>query len=333
MESFLVSIIIPVFNVEKYLRECIDSVISQTYTNLEIWLVDDGSEDSSGNICEQYASRDSRIKVIHKENGGLSSARNKALDQMTGKYVYFLDSDDFISKDLIMAYVEKIEKYDVDVVMGTSFEFYRNINPKILHSNPSCKDEVFSKIEALKMMFLDDKLYHAAAGPLFKAELYSDIRFPEGMLYEDYATTFYVISKTEKVLYCDDKRCFYRTRPDSIMNSKVTNKDMVLLDIAEKVSNDMIEQYPELEIQAIRKIVVVNLKLYSRILNVSFNSFKKEQERIRKTINVNASVFFASDCIRKIDKIKLKAFLMGRIPFYIGYKLNDFIQMIRKSLA
>lgn len=333
MEAILVSIIIPVYNVEDYLRQCIESVIGQTYRNLEIWLIDDGSKDSSGNICDEYAMLDSRIKVIHKENGGLSSARNAALDQMTGEYVCFLDSDDFVSSDLVETYVGMIEWYDADVVMGTIYEFYGNINVKATYKNSRNKVEIFSKIDALKMMLMDDKLYHAAAGSLFKSELYKDIRFPIGILYEDYATTYYVIEKCRKILYCNDKRYFYRTRPGSIMNSKVTNRDMVLLDIADKISDDMIQLYPELEIQAIRKKVVVNLKLYSRILNAGFCNFKEEKERIKKTIEKNKEQFLNADCVRKIDKIKLKIFIKGEILFYLFYKINDFYQKTKKILA
>ena len=333
MERVLVSIIIPVYNVEKYLRQCLDSVIGQTYKNLEIWLVDDGSKDSSGKICDEYAANDYRVNVIHKKNGGLSSARNVALDYITGKYVYFLDSDDFISNDLVAAYLEIITKYDADVVMGTSYEFSGNTNVKINHSDSICKPEVFTKIEALRMMLLDEKLYHAAAGPLFKSDLYKNIRFPEGVLYEDYATTYYVISMSQKIVYCDDKRNYYRIRQGSIMNSKVTDRDMVLLDIADKISHELVEEYPELKIYALRKKVVVNLKLYSRILDTGFKCFMEEQIRIIETVEKNSDQFLAADCIRRIDKLKLRLFLMGKIPFYLAYKISDFNQKVKKMLA
>lgn len=332
MGSILVSIIIPVYNVEEYLKQCIDSAINQTYKNLEIWLVDDGSKDSGGKICDEYRELDSRIRVIHKENGGLSSARNAALDLMKGEYVYFLDSDDFISLDLIETYINLAEKYNVDVVMGTSYEFYGNIDTNG-HINPNIHPEKFSKTEALKLMLLDEKLYHSAAGPLFKSDLYTDIRFPIGMLYEDYATTYYVILKCQSVLYIDDNRYYYRMRPGSIMNSKVTERDMVILDIADNVSNDMVKEYPELENYAIRKKIVVNLKFYSRILDTGFRTFKKEQKRIRKTVMDCEKKFLASGCARKADILKIRAFKMGKIPFYLIYKISDCFQLMKKSLA
>lgn len=331
MEAELVSIIIPVYNVEEYLKQCIDSVINQTYKNLEIWLVDDGSDDSSGRICDEYKEIDFRIKVIHKENGGLSSARNAALDLMKGKYVYFLDSDDFISLDLIETYINLFKEYNVDVVMGTFCEFYGNINTT--HINQTNKPEKFNRSEALKLMLLDKKLYNAAAGPLYKSDLYKNIRFPIGILYEDYATTYYVMLKCQSVLYINDNRYYYRMRPGSIMNSKVTEKDMVILDIADKVSRDMALEYPKLEDCAIRKIMVVNLKFYSRILYAGFDSFQNEQNRIKKTVMRYEKRFLKSGYARKSDILKLKAFKMGKIPFYLIYKLSDYFQLLKKSLV
>lgn len=333
MESVLVSIIIPVYNVEKYLNQCVDSAVNQTYKNLEIWLVNDGSKDSSGRICDEYKSVDSRIRVIHKENGGLSSARNVALDLMKGEYVYFLDSDDLISLDLIETYLNLIHEYKVDVVMGTSYEFYGNIDTNVNHIKQESKPEIYSKVEALKLMLLDEKLHHAAAGPLFKSDLYNDIRFPVGMLYEDYATTYYVMSKSKRVLYIDDYRCYYRMRPGSIMNSKVTERDMILLDIADTISHDIVREYPELENQAIRKMVVVNLKFYSKILDTGFGAFKNEQKRIRETLARYEKKFLTSGYAKKTDKVKIKAFKVGKIPFYVVYKISDYLQLIKKSLA
>lgn len=333
METTLVSIVIPVYNVEKYLKQCVESVINQTYKNLEIWLVNDGSKDSSGKICDDYEKIDSRIKVLHKINGGLSSARNAALELITGEYLYFLDSDDFISLDLIETYLKLMLEYQVDIVMGTSYEFFGNIDTSINHIKHGNKPEKYTKVEALRLMFLDEKLHHAAAGPLFKTDLYKDIRFPVGKLYEDFATIYYVVSKSEGVLYIDDNRCYYRMRSGSIMNSKVTEQDMVLLDIVDEISNAMLREYPELENPIIRKKVVVNLKLYSRILDTGFGAFKAEQKRIRKTVMDCENKFLESDYVRGTDKIKIQVFKTGKILFYLVYKVNDYLQLIKKSLA
>ena len=121
-----VSVIIPVYNVEKYLKECIQSVLRQTYKNLEIILVDDGSKDNSGNICDEYAKRDERIKVIHKKNGGLSDARNAGIDICTGEYIAFLDSDDFIEEDMYEFLVKNLEKAKADISICQVYYVYKN---------------------------------------------------------------------------------------------------------------------------------------------------------------------------------------------------------------
>ena len=117
MKKHLVSIVVPVYNVEKYLKRCVDSIINQSYNNIEILLVDDGSTDSSGKICDDYLKKDSRIKVIHKQNGGLSDARNFGIDKSTGDYLSFIDSDDWIEKDMIMNLFNSIinEKSDISI--------------------------------------------------------------------------------------------------------------------------------------------------------------------------------------------------------------------------
>lgn len=332
MENSLVSIVIPVYNVEKYLRQCLDSAINQTYKNLEIFLVDDGSTDRSGQICDEYKKIDDRIIVIHKENGGLSSARNAALDLLKGKYIYFLDSDDFAALDMIETRVKFMEDYNVDIVMGTDYSFYGEIENSTKHILFDNKPEVFTRIEAIKLMFLNKKLYHDAAGPLYKSVLFKEIRFPIGMLYEDFATSYYVVSNANKVLWIDDRRQFYRLRVNSIMHSMVTERDMVIFDIAEKVMHDMVELYPEVKCAAIRQTVVTFLKFYSRILYTGFNSFKNEQKRIRDCIDKYGKTFIKSGYATNNDIIKLFAFRMGKLPFYLIYRFSDYIQLKRKSI-
>ena len=126
MVSNKVSVVIPVYNVEKYLRECVDSVLIQSYTDLEIILVDDGATDSSGKICDEYVATDKRVKVIHKENGGLSSARNIGLDSSTGQYVYFLDSDDYIEPNTIKVLINTIRESEADFVFFDGHIFYED---------------------------------------------------------------------------------------------------------------------------------------------------------------------------------------------------------------
>lgn len=323
MNGKLVSIVIPVYNVEMYLEQCINSVIFQTYKNIEVILVDDGSTDDSGTICDRYTEKDNRVTVIHKNNGGLSSARNAGIEKSEGNYIYFLDSDDYIAEDTIAKYVQYLEQFGADVIQGSLCNFYDNVAGLTAINRDNLQVELFHTEQALKMMMLDHKLGHNAAGSLYKAKLYNKIRFPEGVLYEDLATTFYVIKEADKILYCDDKRYYYRKREGSIMNSPVKEKNMVLLDIVDRVMEDMVNFSSSLEQAALRKQVVTYLKMYSSILYSGKNAFPKEQDRINRFIKKNAIYFLCSDCVRFRDKVKVIFFLMGRFPFLLLYRLSD----------
>ena len=323
MNGKLVSIIVPVYNVENYLEQCIYSAVSQTYKNIEVILVDDGSTDKSGMICDNYAAKDTRVIVIHKKNGGPSSARNAGIEKSKGDFIYFLDSDDFIAENTIATYVQYLEQFDADVFQGSVRYFYDIAEEQNAINRENLQVEVFNTKQALEMMMLDDKLCHNAAGSLFKAKLYEKIRFPDGVLYEDLATTFYVVKEANKILYCDDKRYYYRKRKGSIMNSPVKEKNMVLLDIVDRVMGDMVKFSSSLEKPALRKQVVTYLKMYSSILYSGKNAFPKERDRINSFIKKNGMKFLFSDCVRFKDKVKVIFFLMGRFPFSLVYRLSD----------
>ena len=186
MNCPLVSVIIPVYNVEPYLREALDSVLSQTYDNLEIILIDDGSTDGSGDICDEYALHDSHIRVIHQNNKGLSAARNAGLDVISGDYIVFLDSDDVYLPEYVSYLKEILVKEDADIV-ECKLKTFRN--GESYANNESITDQsteyrTFNRIEALHALVHDD-ISVVATNKLYKRKLWDDIRFPEGYVYED----------------------------------------------------------------------------------------------------------------------------------------------------
>lgn len=215
-ESWLVSVIVPVFNVQSYLVEALDSAIHQTYQNLEIIIVDDGSTDGSSEICKQYAATDKRIKLVHQENQGLSSARNTGLDIMTGRAVAFLDSDDAFCPDMIEIMLKAMQQNDADIVVGkyvaveTSEQLTpnRNIRPFLLPG-------IYIREEALRFV-VDEQLNIAVWNKLYRTELWEDIRFPAGRVYEDWSVIFPIINKTTKVYAISDIVYLYRIRHGSI---------------------------------------------------------------------------------------------------------------------
>ena len=210
----LVSVIVPCYNVEQYLPKCIDSILNQTYKNLEVWLVDDGSPDKCGAICDKYAKKDTRIKVIHKKNGGLADARNVALDVKAGEYVVCVDSDDYISPTHIEGLYNLIEKYGADVSVNTFCSFYEGSSPN--PSPKSAKDWVLDGLHATEMMFYQEYFDNTAWGKMYKASLFDGIRYPKGLLFEDLPTTYRLLLKANKVVFNDEQSYFYLLRSNSI---------------------------------------------------------------------------------------------------------------------
>lgn len=215
IEQKLVSVIVPCYKVERYLPTCVDSLLRQTYRNLEIFLVDDGSPDGSGALCDTYAQRDGRIRVIHKANGGLSDARNVAIDAARGDYIVFVDSDDYVADD----YVETLYHLAADNGARIGVALHRCFDEGT-HPEPDTRDgkttRVMGRDEALADMFYQRDFDTAAWAKIYERSLFDGIRYPKGWLFEDLPTTYRLMMKTERVAFTDYKSYYYLIRKDSI---------------------------------------------------------------------------------------------------------------------
>ena len=221
----LISIIVPVYNVEAYLAKCVDSILAQTYTNLEIILVNDGSSDGCGRICDEYAKQDKRIMVIHKQNGGLSDARNVAIDVATGEFITFIDSDDYVTDDYIMTLYSLIEKYECKVSIALYNTFVEGSKPKVV--NRVYREDCQTNIKAIEEMFYQEKYDTASWAKLYHSSLFATgIRYPKGIVYEDLATTYLLIFQSDKVAFCNRRIYNYLLRRDSIEGSSFSSKKM-----------------------------------------------------------------------------------------------------------
>lgn len=227
MENQLVSVIIPVYNVEKYLEECIDSVLNQTYKNIEIIIVDDGSTDSSGNICDRYAETNSQIQVVHQQNSGLSATRNTGEKQAKGKYIYFLDSDDYIVFDAIEKLCCIAENNNADVVFFDAENFAdnadMNVKQSYLRKNKYCVQSGIATLEQLQK----NMEYHSAVPLLFLNREFlinNKISFLQNVVYEDMLYTYQVFCRADKVAQCAEALYHRRYRENSIMTSKKSKK-------------------------------------------------------------------------------------------------------------
>ena len=266
-EKALISIIIPVYKVEKYLEKCIQSVINQTYENLQIILVDDGSPDNCGKICDEYAKKDHRIEVIHKSNGGLSDARNKGLEIAKGEYIGFVDSDDYIEADMYEVLYNLLKQYNADVSICN---FYTVSQGKIAIKNADNGINEYNRIEILKEILLDRNIQSYAWNKLYKKELFDEIKYPIGKKYEDIGTTFYLLEKCNKVVVTGKSEYYYINRQDSIVNN-----------VTESTITDYIElimqRYDYIE-ENIKELSSYNKDYLKRILKTAEKDIKSLNE-------------------------------------------------------
>ena len=249
-QDVLVSIIVPVYNVEEYLGRCVDSILGQTYKNLEVILVDDGATDSSGQICDGYAQRDSRVKVIHKENGGLSSARNAGIDVAAGAFLEFVDSDDWIEPDAVENLLQQALAHQVELVVGGRWDVRAETGEKTQGLCP-VKNEVISGQELVGRIFLWDNCDSSACDKLFARRLFRQIRFPLGKVCEDVPIMYLIVLDAGRVAMLDRPIYNYFHRRGSITTTKtISEKTFHFSEHTADVLSYIQKNCPEIEPQA-----------------------------------------------------------------------------------
>ncbi len=273
----MISIIVPVYNVEKYLGRCVDSILSQTFSDFELILVDDGSTDNSGRLCEEYAAKDKRIRVIHKENGGLSSARNAGIDVAAGKYLGFVDSDDYIDHDMYEYLSGIIEKENADLAICGYYDCYCG--------RPIKKNEPYYAIlnptDALCAVFEGKISGASACNKLYKAEIFNNIRYPEGKTSEDAFVIVRLLMNTDRVVISSEQKYYYIHRSDSITTSRFTKTQFDVIE-AYRINYDLVKTaYPELQQMAFGRLCwAYFITLDRMLLSKAEKEFSKEAEDI-----------------------------------------------------
>lgn len=270
-----ISIIVPIYNVEQYLDKCVESLANQTYKNLEIILVDDGTKDKSGKMADLWATKDNRIKVIHKENGGLSDARNAGMKIATGEYITFVDSDDWINYKMYEILMNNLEKYNADIsVCGINKVYEDDIvnQNQIINENIS----IFTADEALENLIDEGILKQTVWNKLYKREIIDDIYFEFGKIHEDEFWTYQIFGKSEKIVYTDEQLYYYLQRSGSIMDKPFSVQRLDGLEARNNRLKYIQENFPKLTIKAKKSLFFSCLYQYQSMLR----SNKVEEQEI-----------------------------------------------------
>ena len=231
----LITVIVPIYKVEAYMSKCVDSIINQTYSDIEIILVDDGSPDNCPKLCDDYRSRDKRIKVVHKENGGLSDARNTGIKYAKGKYIMFIDGDDYIKPDMLEV-MHKVIVHDASDMVICNYELVGEDGKVTVSERHSIYEPHNKKIVIDEKIFWDnyyeyDYLYYVVAwNKLYDRKIFDNIAYKKGAVHEDEIILHRIVRKCNKISCIPQKLYMYVQRENSIMHSKVSKKNMYCID-------------------------------------------------------------------------------------------------------
>ncbi len=309
----LISVIIPIYKVEKYLENCVNSVLQQTYENLEIILIDDGSTDRCPQICDEFAKKDKRVKVIHKPNGGLSDARNAGLDMCQGKYITFIDGDDYVSKNYIELLYNALIRNDADVSIVDAATIQENT----VYSTDSVEGsvETYTQEEAI-VQSLNIRIPQRAWGKLYPGACFKDLRFPVGKLYEDLAVLYRILLKTKKIVVVRAPAYKYLIRSESIMHAKFNARQLDEIGIIDEEMDNLILHFPEYKTMANGRRLYSYFVVLRRInSSENVNEYTQEKEAIMSKIREYSKEMLFKKDINVRLKSKILAFYFGEAVF------------------
>ena len=309
----LISVIVPVYKVEPYLDRCVQSIVNQTYKNLEIILVDDGSPDNCPAMCDAWAEKDSRVRVIHKKNGGAASARNAALDVMQGEYIAFTDSDDYIDANMFSALYASIERNNSDISMCELHNV--DLNGAILDSPKlQCEHVKGESRDALVCLVeMSSICYCVLYNKLYKRFLWKDVRFPEYRIYEDEAVLAKIYALAKTVSYVYRSLYYYVQSENSIMRSCVDRRNLVVLDIMD-MRRSLFEEMQDDDLVARNELCTIRItkKLYMQC-RMQKNALQKPfLAAFRKQILTNFRLLFDRQYIS--SKLAMNIVLFALVP-------------------
>lgn len=319
METPLISIIVPVYNVSEYISACLESLKKQTYPKCEFILVDDGSTDGSGVVCDEFAKTDARAKVFHQENLGLSGARNRGIREASGEYITFVDADDLIKPDYVSYLFSLARKYQSKMsICGLEEKTLKN--KSILYSS-EYPEKIMSTEETLGRMLREEGFTVVAYAKLYHKSLWQGIEFPVGMVHEDLGTTYKIVERCPRVAFGPEAKYIYIKRASSISNSEFSEEKFDIITLTDEMCKDIEGKFPYL-------ISTVNLRrMHARfsvlrqlvqVEKLDADTAKKEQEIIDYLIK-NKKQIFKNPHATKRDKLAMQTLLAHKNIFKFAW--------------
>ena len=304
-----ISVIVPVYNVEQYLERCVDSIINQTYKNLEIILVNDGSTDNSGQLCDELAKKDDRIRVIHKKNGGLSDARNVGIDEAEAELVGFIDSDDYIDEDMYEVLINNLKAANADLSMCGHYDVYNNVPESQVSDKKTWE---LSPQEAIKMVMEAKILSVTAVNKLYKKSLFSEFKFKIGKIAEDAFIMIKLLDKCNKIVATNEKKYYYVHRENSITTQKFSLKFLNVIEAYEQNKEIILEKYPELKEVAQMRMNWAYFYVLDRLLLDKEYNDKKLENKLISYLKDHSKGILTDSLFTKGRKIGFVALLLNR---------------------
>ncbi len=313
-----ISVIVPIYKVESYLNRCVESIVNQTYQNLEIILVDDGSPDNCPKVCDEWSIKDSRIKVIHKKNGGLSDARNAGMEIASGKYISFIDSDDYISLDFFETLLSIMEKENSDIVECNVVKFYED--GRYEKYSDDLAVTTFDTESALSGLIAENPFHQHVWNKLYKTQLVKDIPYAVGKLNEDEFWTYQVFGRAQKVSKINKTMYYYFQRNSSIMGESYNIRRLDALEGKANRQKYIEERFPLLATQAKLDFYGSCLFAYQCVLKYMSGAEKKKAADEIKTYRKQCGLSFAE--IKDTEGGSKKYYYLAKINFYLCAKMR-----------
>lgn len=313
-KNILISVVVPVYNVEKYLNRCIDSILIQTYDNIEVLLIDDGSTDGSAKICDKYMKKDKRVTVFHKKNSGLSDARNVGIKRAKGIYITFVDSDDSIEVDMIEYLLFLIEKYNTKMAICS-----HNIvlcEGKYIKSLGNNKEEILSAENCIKKMLYHKDVDTSAWAKIYHKSLFKNIEYPKGKLFEDIGTTYKFFLESKNIACGYKNKYNYYIRKNSIVTKTFYEKKLDLLEMTDQMGKDVLKIFPDLKKAVLRRRVYARFSTLNQMINVV--NYEKERKSIISFIRKEGYKVLIDLSAPNRDKFAI-------ILVYLNEKLYEYI--------